>query len=57
MTDQPDVKEFYAQRVAEFRANGGKLNPPLDTVLVLVLTTTPHADVLHDRSRPMAGAT
>ena len=40
MTDQPDVKEFYAQRVAEFRANGGKLNPPLDTVLLLVLTTT-----------------
>lgn len=40
MADQSAVKAFHAQRVAQFRANGGKLNPPLDTVPLLVLTTT-----------------
>ena len=39
MTEQTDLQAFHAQRVAEFRANGGKLNPPLDTVPLLVLTT------------------
>jgi len=49
MTEQTDLKAFHAQRIAEFRANGGKLNPPLDTVPLLVLSTTgtrsgqPHA--------------
>jgi deazaflavin-dependent oxidoreductase (nitroreductase family) len=49
MTEQADLKAFHTQRIAEFRANGGKLNPPLDAVPLLVLTTTgaksgqPHA--------------
>jgi deazaflavin-dependent oxidoreductase (nitroreductase family) len=40
MTDEDAIRAFHAQRVTEFRANGGKLNPPLDTVPLLVLTTT-----------------
>lgn len=40
MADATDEQAFHARRVAEFRANGGKLNPPLDVVPLLVLTTT-----------------
>jgi deazaflavin-dependent oxidoreductase (nitroreductase family) len=40
MSNPADIMAFHAQRVAEFRANGGKLTPPLDTVPLLVLTTT-----------------
>ncbi len=40
MADQHAAQAFHAQRVAQFRANGGKLDPPLDTVPLLVLTTT-----------------
>jgi deazaflavin-dependent oxidoreductase (nitroreductase family) len=40
MSDTGDAKALHARRVAEFRANGGKLNPPFDTVPLLVLTTT-----------------
>ena len=49
MSAPTDLQAFHAQRIAEFRANGGKLNPPLATVPLLVLTTTgaksgrPHA--------------
>lgn len=49
MSGPTDERDFHARRVAEFRANGGKLNPPLDAVPLLVLTTTgarsgrPHA--------------
>ena len=39
MADQSAVRAFHAQRVAEFRANGGKLDPPLDAIPLLVLTT------------------
>ena len=40
MTTEPaDLRAFHADRVAEFRANGGRLNPPLDAVPLLVLTT------------------
>lgn len=37
MSAPTDLKGFHAQRIAEVRANGGKLNPPLDTVPLLVL--------------------
>lgn len=40
MTEQADLRAFHAQRIAEFRANGGKLNPPLDAVPLLILTIT-----------------
>lgn len=40
MSAPTDLQAFHVQRIAEFRANGGKLNPPLDTVPLLVLTTT-----------------
>jgi deazaflavin-dependent oxidoreductase (nitroreductase family) len=40
ITEQADLRAFHAQRIAEFRANGGKLDPPLDAVPLLVLTTT-----------------
>ena len=40
MSDTFDEKAFHARRVAEYRANGGKLNPPLDDAPVLILTTT-----------------
>lgn len=40
MSAADDARTFHARRVAEFRANGGRLNPPLDTVPLLVLTTT-----------------
>lgn len=39
MAEQTAEQAFHARRVAEFRANGGKLNPPLDGVPLLVLTT------------------
>jgi len=39
MTEATNQQAFHTQRVAEFRANGGKLNPPLDAVPLLVLTT------------------
>ncbi len=39
MAEATDQRAFHAQRVAEFRANGGKLNPPLNAVPLLVLTT------------------
>ena len=39
MAESADERAFHAQRVAEFRANGGKLHPPFDTVPLLVLTT------------------
>jgi deazaflavin-dependent oxidoreductase (nitroreductase family) len=34
-----DARAFHAQRIAEFRANGGRLNAPLDPVPLLILTT------------------
>lgn len=40
MAERIDVRKFQARRIAEFRANGGKLNPPLDAVPLLVLITT-----------------
>jgi deazaflavin-dependent oxidoreductase (nitroreductase family) len=40
MSGPTDTRAFHAQRIAEFRANGGRLNPPLDTVPLLILTTT-----------------
>lgn len=39
MTAPTDLRAFHARRIAEFRANGGKLNPPLDAAPLLVLTT------------------
>lgn len=50
------IRAFHAQRIAEFRANGGKLNPPLDTVPLLVLTTT-GARSGEPRSTPMSYST
>ena len=60
MSTPGDARAFHARRVAEFRANGGKLNPPLDTVPLLVLTTTgagsggaaQHPHELQHRRRP-----
>lgn len=40
MSGPAEIKTFHAQRVAEFRANGGKLSPPFDTTPLLILTTT-----------------
>ena len=40
MPDTTVDREFHARRIAEYRANGGKLLPPLDTAPLLVLTTT-----------------
>jgi deazaflavin-dependent oxidoreductase (nitroreductase family) len=40
MSGPADIRAFHAQRIAEFRANGGRLDPPLDAVPLLVLTTT-----------------
>ena len=40
MSEPADSTSFHAQRIAEFRANGGRLNPPLDAVPLLVLNTT-----------------
>ncbi|MFN8514375.1 MAG: nitroreductase family deazaflavin-dependent oxidoreductase [Thermomicrobiales bacterium] len=51
-----DARAFHARRVAEFRANGGKLNPPLDTVPLLILTTT-GAKSGEARSTPMSYST
>jgi deazaflavin-dependent oxidoreductase (nitroreductase family) len=34
-----EVRAFHAQRIAEFRANGGGLKPPLADVPLLILTT------------------
>jgi deazaflavin-dependent oxidoreductase (nitroreductase family) len=56
MSAPGDVRAFHARRVAEFRANGGKLNPPLDTVPLLVLTTT-GARSGEPRSTPMSYST
>jgi deazaflavin-dependent oxidoreductase (nitroreductase family) len=56
MSDTSDEKAFHARRVAEFRANGGKLNPPLDTHPLLVLTTT-GAKSGEPRSTPMSYST
>jgi deazaflavin-dependent oxidoreductase (nitroreductase family) len=56
MADTEDEKAFHARRVAEFRANGGKLNPPLDTHPLLVLTTT-GAKSGAARSTPMSYST
>ena len=56
MTGQADLKAFHAQRIAEFRANGGKLNPPLDAVPLLVLTTT-GAKSGQPRATPMSYTT
>lgn len=39
MSAPTELQAFHARRIAEFRANGGKLNPPLDRVPLLVLTT------------------
>ena len=40
MPGTTDARAFHARRVAEFRANGGKLGAPFDDVPLLVLTTT-----------------
>ena len=56
MSGMGDVKAFHERRIAEFRANGGKLNPPLDTVPLLVLTTT-GAKSGAARSTPMSYST
>ena len=39
MPGTADIRAFHAQRVAEFRANGGKLSAPFDDIPLLVLTT------------------
>ena len=39
MSDSMGEREYHARRIAEFRANGGKLAPPLDTSPLVVLTT------------------
>lgn len=56
MSAAGDTRAFHARRVAEFRANGGKLNPPLDTVPLLILTTT-GAKSGEARSTPMSYST
>ncbi|HEY8600061.1 MAG TPA: nitroreductase family deazaflavin-dependent oxidoreductase [Thermomicrobiales bacterium] len=56
MTEQTDLKAFHARRIVEFRANGGKLNAPLDAVPLLVLTTT-GAKSGQQRSTPMSYTT
>src|SRR3954454_19993872 len=40
MSGPTDTRAFHAQRMGEFRASGGRRNPPLDTVPLLILTTT-----------------
>jgi deazaflavin-dependent oxidoreductase (nitroreductase family) len=40
MSGPADAQALNAQRIAEVRANGGKLAPPLDTIPLLILTTT-----------------
>jgi deazaflavin-dependent oxidoreductase (nitroreductase family) len=40
MAGTAETRAFHARRVAEFRANGGKLGAPFADVPLLVLTTT-----------------
>jgi deazaflavin-dependent oxidoreductase (nitroreductase family) len=53
MSAPTDLQAFHAQRIAEFRANGGKLNPPLDDVPLLILTTI-GAKSGHPHATPMS---
>src|SRR6476646_4289553 len=39
MPGPTEVRAFHAQRIAEFRANGGTLGAPLADIPLLILTT------------------
>ena len=56
MSGPNDARAFHAQRIVEFRANGGKLNPPFDTVPLLILTTV-GAKTGQPHSTPMSYST